>query len=454
LIVHRSDGERAWLSVSTQPLEGPDGARLGVVSTFVDVTLQETATRELEEQRALLRRVTAVPGVLYEHVVRVDDTDAFRYVSARAAEVLGLDPKQMRESAATFWARVHPDDRPRVQGAIMAEASARRADEAGGRPADHQFDEEFRIADAGGRWHWVRAQSQGRAVEGELVCHGVITDTTERHLLADQLRAAQRQELTGVLVSGILHNFNNMLAAIVPNLDRPRQRVTGELQHELSDAYEASASAAELVRHLMLLVRRDEPRAPEPVDLASLVQDVVRMCRRSFDQRIVIDSAVPRDPQLVMGHRSELQQVVLNLCINARDAVEPVAAPRIDVHVVPLGSDTVGLTVRDNGVGMSAEAQRRAGQAFFTTKAPDKGTGLALATALGIVREMNGELTWTSVPREGTVFRLVLPLAAESAPGRRRSVRLLHASTARSCSSSTTSRWSARRCPACSRPSG
>jgi two-component system, cell cycle sensor histidine kinase and response regulator CckA len=388
-----------------------------VVATFADITPQVTASLALDEQRALLRRVTdAVPGVLYQHVVCEDDTDAFPFVSAQASDVLGLDAELMRQSSDSFWARLHPDDGPRVKAAIVAEARARRDAAAEGRDRDHPFDEEFRVAAGDGAWRWVRAKSMGRLVGGELVCHGVITDTTERRVLADQLRASQRQELIGVLVAGIAHNFNNMLAAILPNLDRARQRATGDLRQELTDAHDASASAAELVRHLMMLVRRDETRAAEPVDIVSLVHDVMRMCRRTFDQRIEIRTAASPSPLVVLGRRSEVQQVILNLCINARDAVESAGAPRIDVEVfaAPDGR-RVGVTVADNGAGMSVEAQSRAGQPFFTTKAPGRGTGLGLATALGIVCEMGGELTWTSTPGQGATFRVMLPLATQAA---------------------------------------
>jgi PAS domain S-box-containing protein len=428
-MVHRSNGDLAWLSVNTDPLVGRDDPRpRGVVATFTDITPQVTATLALDEQRALLRRVTdAVPGVLYQHVTHEDGTDAFPFVSAQARDVLGLDAEVMRQSSERFWTRLHPDDGLRVRAAIAAEASARREAAARGLARDLPFDEEFRIAAADGSWRWVRAQSTGRLVDGALVCHGVITDTTERRLLAEQLRASQRQELIGVLVAGIAHNFNNMLAAILPNLDRARQTATGDLRQELADAYDASESAAELVRHLMMLVRRDETRTAEPVDVVTLVHDVMRMCRRTFDQRIAIRTAASLTPLAVMGWRSELQQVILNLCINARDAVETVENPRIDVEVGPAPGGRVAIAVTDNGTGMTEDAQRRVGQPFFTTKAPGKGTGLGLATALGIVREMGGELTWTSAAGRGTTFRLTLPLAAAvpaesaaAAPSKRR----------------------------------
>ena len=413
VMVHRGNGDNAWLSVATDLLIGiDDDEPLGVLSTFTDITAHVEATRALHEQRALLRRVTdAVPGVLYRHMILPDDTDVFQFVSGRALDVLGIDPESILHSSEALWSRVHPDDVASVRAAIISDARVLRRAAKAGVVQEQRFDEEFRVAMPDGSWRWVRAQSLGTLVGADMLCHGLITDVTDRRMLAEQLRASQRQELIGVLVSGIAHNFNNMLAAILPNLERVSQTASGELRQEIADAYDASKSAADLVRHLMLLVRRDELRAAEPVDIVELVHDVMRMCRRTFDQRIAIETTAPPSTMIVLGRRSELQQVILNLCINARDAVEAVEMPLIEVEVHPLPRAHVGVTVRDNGTGMTAEAMRRVGQPFFTTKAQGKGTGLGVATALGIVGEMGGALTWSSHLGAGATFHLSLPLA-------------------------------------------
>lgn len=419
-IRREADGKRVWLRITAVPTFDASGTVERVYSTVADVTRDVESARAADADRALLRTVTdAAPGVIYQHVLREDDTDAFPFISARVTELMGATPAAIQRSSVKLWERVHPEDRVRVRDAILAEARATRAVQARDTSYEQRFDAEFRVQTPDGRWRWVRAQSRGRVVGSDVVCQGLITDITEWRMLSDQVRAAQRQELIGTLVAGIAHNFNNMLAAILPNLDRARKQATGELQHELNDAHDAAESAAELVRHLMLLVRRDEPRAAEPVDVGALVQDVMRMCRRTFDQRIALETTTPTTPLVVLGRRSELQQVILNLCINARDAVEAAPVPLIETEVTALPGNRVGITVRDTGVGMTAESQRRIGQPFFTTKPPGKGTGLGLATALGIVREMGGELTWTSKIGAGTTFEIALPQApaAEPLPG-------------------------------------
>ena len=436
---HTSASGRTWLQVISTPALGSDGGVAAVFTTLTEIRQEHASPEGIapappsaspadaggsqadqhEAHRAMLRRVTdAVPGVLYRHLVSAGDDDAFDYVSAQAIDVLGLEAGEVCRSAEAFWSRVHPDDAPAIRAAIASDARALRQGAAGG-VTEQRFDEEFRFAMPDGTWRWLRAQSLGTLVGDDMVCHGVITDVTERRQLAEQLRVSQRQELIGVLVAGVAHNFNNMLAAIVPNLERARQKAIGEMQHEIADAYDASKSAADLVRALMLLARPDEGRTAEPLDVVTLVHDVMRMCRRTFDQRIELETIAPPGPMVVMGRRSELQQVVLNLCINARDAVEAVDAPLITVQVQELAGGRVAIDVRDSGVGMDEQTARRVGQPFFSTKAPGKGTGLGIATAIGIVGDMAGELTWTSQPGAGSDFRISLPLApgAPPAPG-------------------------------------
>jgi PAS domain S-box-containing protein len=406
----RPDGGTIWLAISTDLLVAePGGDPQGVVVTFSDISAQVDAERALGASRALLQKITdALPGVLYQFQVTEDGHASFPFMSGQIVEHAGLTPEQVRATPDLLWSRVHPDDIGRLRTASMRLARAVMPYAPGDPRAMQHFDQEFRVRAADGSWRWLRAHSRGSREAGGVVVHGLLLDITDRKVLAEQLRAAQRQEMVGVLVSGIAHNFNNMLAAILPNLDRARGATTGDLQQEVSDAYEAALSASELVRQLMIVARRDEPPPAEPVDVRSLALDVARMCRRTFDQRIEVDARVPDGPAPVAGRRAELQQAILNLCINARDAVSAVVDPRIELAVDAV-EDEVRIVVRDNGIGMSADVARRAGEPFFTTKPQGAGTGLGLATALGIVRDTGGRLTWASVEGRGTAFTIALP---------------------------------------------
>lgn len=241
----------------------------------------------------------------------------------------------------------------------------------------------------------------------------VVFDVTEQRRLEETVREAQRREAIGTLAAGMAHNFNNMLAVIVPSLEMIED-TSPALKADLEDARAASHAATELVRQLMQLVRKDTSGTASSVDVTVLLEEISQMCRRTFDAGIEIRCSTPTIPCRVLARRAELQQVLINLCINARDAVEGRPSPRVDLRV-SARDDLVTIEVSDNGTGMSQETMRHLGEPFFSTKPPGRGTGLGLATAYGIVAEMKGSLTCHSQLGEGTRFTLHLPCDHASA---------------------------------------
>ncbi|HET7539919.1 MAG TPA: ATP-binding protein, partial [Polyangiaceae bacterium] len=156
------------------------------------------------------------------------------------------------------------------------------------------------------------------------------------------------------------------------------------------------------------LVRKDASGATLPVDVAALVREVSQMCRRTFEPGIDMQCDAPAAPCFVLARRAELQQVVVNLCINARDALVGRPSPRLEL-AVSAGPEQILVTVTDNGAGMPPEVLRRLGEPFFSTKPPGRGTGLGLATAYGIVAEFSGSIRCSSAAGQGTRFELRLP---------------------------------------------
>ena len=231
------------------------------------------------------------------------------------------------------------------------------------------------------------------------------------------LRESQRREAMGTLASGIAHNFNNMLAAILPSLERARAEVPGELGEELEAAFQAATAAGELVRRLARLSGREGDTDDVSIGLRDLLEEVVQLARRTFDRRVVLVAELPATSAHVLARRTDMQQVFLNLLLNARDAVLEVEAPRITVRLAAVGpGGRVEVEVEDNGVGMSAETQARLGEPFFTTKGVGQGTGLGLATVIGTLRDLGGELSWRSEVGRGAVFRVALPIVDPPAP--------------------------------------
>jgi signal transduction histidine kinase/ActR/RegA family two-component response regulator len=259
----------------------------------------------------------------------------------------------------------------------------------------------------GGSTHWV----------------AVLRDTTERRQLEEQLRESQKMDAIGRLAGGIAHDFNNLLTVIRGNAEilrdvGPELASTPELVDDIRGAAERAAG---LVRQLLTFGRR-QPARPEVVNLNAVVEEMAGLLRRLLGERITVVTNLA--PQTIRARvdRSQFEQVVMNLAVNARDAMprggtltiatSPVTEPRLAGGPLRFAR----LTVTDTGTGMTAEVRARIFEPFFTTKGPGKGTGLGLATVYGIVTGAQGRLGVDSAPGVGTAFRVDLPWC-DDAPG-------------------------------------
>ncbi|MFB3786917.1 MAG: PAS domain S-box protein [bacterium] len=242
--------------------------------------------------------------------------------------------------------------------------------------------------------------------------------------LEEQLRQSQKMHAIGELTAGIAHNFNNLLMGIIGNLDLALLHADDTLRPWLNSAMTASRRSADLVKDLMLFSRKAEPRR-EAFDLADMIDEVVDICRSTFDRKIAIEFQRPAEPVYMVGDPVQLHQTLLNLCINARDAFHAKREAedcRIQLeladHAPPPQSSPAGetgapahyarVTVRDNGVGMDPETQKRIFEPFYTTKEVGKGTGLGLSIAYGIVRQHRGWIECESQPGMGTAVHCYL----------------------------------------------
>ena len=240
-----------------------------------------------------------------------------------------------------------------------------------------------------------------------------IRRATEQHNLAHQVRLTQTREAIGAVTAGIAHNFNNALAALVPNLEECLAAAPDPLRGPLQESLQVALSSAALVEQLMVVARGSVTDRTEPVDLAALVHDVADLCRRIFRGRVTVTDTVAVARARVQAEPSALRQVLLNLCINARDALQDIDGGHVEIALRLDGQGQgrrVIVSVRDDGSGMDEATLRRIGEPFFTTKAPGQGTGLGLATAYSVVRSFGGCITCDSIPGRGTTFTIALPL--------------------------------------------
>jgi nitrogen-specific signal transduction histidine kinase/CheY-like chemotaxis protein len=246
--------------------------------------------------------------------------------------------------------------------------------------------------------------------------------------LEDQLRQAQKLDAIGKLAGGVAHDFNNLLTAIIGYAEAARDRLPerDENRRDIDGVLQASQRAGALVRQLLAFSRR-QVLSPQVLDLGLVVESVAPMLRRLLGERVQLVTRVANGPHHVRIDQVQMEQVLLNLVLNARDAMPAGGTVTIETGTPTAGQGTassnaasgapseVALSVHDDGVGMNAEVRARAFEPFYTTKDPTKGTGLGLSTVYGIVEQSGGTLRLDSTPGRGCTVHILLPRAT-SAP--------------------------------------
>ncbi|MFO7561669.1 MAG: ATP-binding protein [Enhygromyxa sp.] len=244
----------------------------------------------------------------------------------------------------------------------------------------------------------------------------VSTDVTEQRRLEAELRHSQKMQAVGTLAGGIAHDFNNLLTVILGATDLCSMYAAGNqpLQAGLSEIEGAATRAASLTRQLLAFSRK-QTLQPKRFDLAELVRELGSMLTRLLGEEVSLTPVLPEQPCPVYADPTQFSQVLVNLAVNARDAMPEGGSLRVTVAHDETGK--VLLEVADDGVGMEAELVRHIFEPFFTTKTEGKGTGLGLSTVLGIVEQSGGQITVDSQPGQGTCFRIELPSADEAEGG-------------------------------------
>lgn len=335
--------------------------------------------------------------------------------SPRMKEIMGRTEPLGDEA---YLLAVHPEDRE------LARAVYERL-----RGGDDTAWMRHRIVRPDGEVRWVvPAGKIIRAPSGEPVrVIGGYLDVTELHHLEERVRHAERMEALGTLTSGVAHNLNNLLAVIQPTLELANAHVSEEGSALIDDALIAAKRASRVVRQLMAFAGRTHAMQSKIVPLTPLIRSALDLSRRSLPSQIQLGFEAPEHDVHVQCDPDELSQVLLNLLLNARDALlgHHSDEPRIDVEIAPAGPAPADATstaharmrvsVTDNGPGMADHVKRRVFDPFFTTKGPTAGTGLGLAISWSVVRALGGTIECESVPDQGSSFHVYLPVSGADA---------------------------------------
>ena len=343
------------------------------------------------------------------------DVDDNRITSLHAlGPVLQLAPDEVPRTIDAFVARIHPDDRASVRAAV-GHALANRRDEVSATFRFTRPDDSMLWLDARARLFF---DPEGRPLRAL----GVIIDITRRMALEEQLRQAQKLEGVGQLAGGVAHDFNNLLTAILGFAELLRESVPANDRQSgyVHEILQAGKRGAGLTRQLLAFSRR-QVLEPTVVDLNNLIAETSGMLRRLIGEHIKLVTMLSPESPRVLADRSQLEQVIVNLTVNARDAMPQGGALTIETSRIELTESYVAdrpvvrpgpyvlITVTDTGIGMSAETRKRLFEPFFTTKERGRGTGLGLATVYGIVAQSGGYVWAYSEEGRGTVFKIYLP---------------------------------------------
>jgi two-component system cell cycle sensor histidine kinase/response regulator CckA len=402
------------------PFDADDADLLQLFADRIALAISEARLFEAEREALALAeaartQMREIVSDLNAIVWEADTTDRNRltFVGGRAEDIVGYPLDRWAEE--DFWSSViHADDRERVILFFR---------EAAGELCAHEL--EYRLVSAEGRTVWVRdiVRVAGEAESGSTRLRGVMVDVTERRELAERLVHSQKMEAVGQLAGGIAHDFNNLLTVISGFTSLLQARLEDDRSKaELTEISRATDRAAALTRQLLAFSRR-QPQAIELIDISELVRGLEQMLRRLVGEDVELEVSTSAQPLLIEADSGQLEQALVNLVVNASDAMPQGGRLEIESSSVLLDERAaaelelpaqayVQLVISDTGIGMTDETAARVFEPFFTTKPTGKGTGLGLSSVYGMVKGIDGRIQVTSELGRGTRFSLWFPPAA------------------------------------------
>lgn len=391
---HRYDGA----ILSAEEGEGEDL----FVLTILDLTgHKETAAALKAERDRFQFIVDSVPGAIYSFCMQPDGSSCFPYASPSLSSMFGIDPELLKTDASPLFQMVSPEHLPELLSSIEQSRDSLQ-------PWSSRIP--FQHAERGACW----ADGQSiptRMPDGSTIWHGYLYDSTERRSLEQQFWQAQKMDAVGRLAGGIAHDFNNLLTVINAQADMLIKEVdqADPIYPGLSQIRKAGERSARLTKQLLAFSREGHIE-PRTFDANQLIRESQKMLGRLIGEDIKFQLHLAPAPIPLLIDQGQFEQLLLNLVVNARDAM-PLGG-RLTIATQEQGGELL-LSVQDSGCGMSATTLSRIFEPFFTTKEVGKGTGLGLSVVHGVITRAGGRIEVESKLGEGTRFQVFFPLALQ-----------------------------------------
>lgn len=412
LELQRQDGQRLCVLLGASLLE--NGSEPVIEGTLIDITERKQAEDALRRSEERFRTLVEKSS---DAISLVDGSGKVLYSSHAISPIFGYSlEERMGKSVFEF---IHPEESAQVLHTfkkLLAQPYGSASIE-------------LRYRHKDGSWRWIEALGTNLLEDPSVQAVAInYRDITERRQLMEQLFLAQKMEAVGRLAGGVAHDFNNLLTAILGYSDMvleklPRGSVLSRYTSEIKRAGERAAS---LTRQLLAFSRL-QVMSPRVLDLNVVIEEMSRMLRRVIGEDVTLTASPGAGLERVKVDPSQVEQVILNLAVNARDAMPEGGELRIRTSNARFAEDFiaegvrvqagsyVALEVTDTGCGMDSETSARVFEPFFTTKEKGKGTGLGLSTVYGIVKQSGGYIWVSSEPQKGTTFKIYLPGVEEAA---------------------------------------
>jgi PAS domain S-box-containing protein len=411
----RADCGSVRVALERGYIERDEHGRLAhITGVTTDVTAEREATAALRASEERFREMTSA----IEHLFWLSNPEGTvaLYVSPAYEKIWGRSCESVYRDPTSFVDAIHEDDRDRVRARLPLQREG-------------TYDETYRIRRPDGTIVWIRSRAFPiRDASGNVVrVAGIAMDITAQRHLEQQLAHAQRLESIGRLAGGIAHDFNNLLTTILGTVDMQlmEESPSAALREDLAAIKDAGERAATLTSQLLAFARR-QTVAPAQLDVAEVARQTEQLLRRVIGEHVELSTVLDREPCVVVADRAQLEQVLVNLVINARDAMPHGGRLSIEARNVSVGlpgsdpalrraeldpGEYVMLAISDTGAGISSEVLPHVFEPFFTTKHLGRGTGLGLATCYGIVQQAGGVILVDTQVGAGTTFTILLPRA-------------------------------------------